>query len=75
VHADDVAQAFERALTRPATIGASLGVTRTTAVDIDVSARLGGALLPYLGLIVGLAFLLLMIVFRSIGSSPPPPSS
>ncbi|MGW0766575.1 MMPL family transporter [Streptomyces sp. NPDC002676] len=41
-------------------------VTGTTAMNIDVSQRLNDALLPYLGLVVGLAFLLLIVVFRSI---------
>ncbi|HWD06425.1 MAG TPA: MMPL family transporter [Amycolatopsis sp.] len=46
--------------------GASLAVTGQTAANIDVSEKLSGAMLPYLALIVGLAFLLLMLVFRSI---------
>ncbi|MEU5049531.1 MMPL family transporter [Streptomyces sp. NPDC021096] len=41
-------------------------VTGTTAVNIDVSQKLNDALLPYLALVVGLAFLLLMVVFRSV---------
>ena len=46
--------------------GASLAVTGQTAANIDVSEKLADAMLPYLALIVGLAFLLLMLVFRSI---------
>ncbi|MEV8320967.1 MMPL family transporter [Streptomyces sp. NPDC059900] len=46
--------------------GASVMVTGTTAMNIDVSQKLNDALLPYLALVVGLAFLLLIIVFRSI---------
>jgi RND superfamily putative drug exporter len=46
--------------------GAKLSVTGQTAANIDVSEKLSGAMLPYLGLIVGLAFILLMLVFRSI---------
>jgi RND superfamily putative drug exporter len=46
--------------------GASIQVTGLTAINIDISDRLGSALLPYLGIVVGLAFLLLMLVFRSI---------
>ncbi|NIH87894.1 MMPL family transporter [Amycolatopsis granulosa] len=46
--------------------GAKLSVTGQTALQIDVSEKLAGAMLPYLGLIVGLAFLLLMLVFRSL---------
>nr|WP_223185695.1 MMPL family transporter [Streptomyces sp. CBMA152] len=41
-------------------------VTGATAMNIDFSQRMNDALLPYLGLVVGLAFLLLMVVFRSI---------
>ncbi|WAL96035.1 MMPL family transporter [Streptomyces sp. Je 1-369] len=46
--------------------GAEIMVTGTTAMNIDVSQKLNDALLPYLALVVGLAFLLLIIVFRSI---------
>jgi RND superfamily putative drug exporter len=48
------------------TTGAEVLVTGTTAMNIDVSQRLNDALVPYLALVVGLAFLLLMIVFRSV---------
>jgi RND superfamily putative drug exporter len=41
-------------------------VTGTTAMNIDFSRKLSDALIPYLGLVVGLAFLLLIVVFRSI---------
>lgn len=43
-----------------------LAVTGQTALQIDVSEKLADAMLPYLALIVGLAFLLLMLVFRSL---------
>jgi RND superfamily putative drug exporter len=46
--------------------GVDIGVTGLTAVNIDVSAKLGGALLPYLAIVVGLAFVLLTLVFRSL---------
>ena len=46
--------------------GAAVYVTGTTAVGIDVSQKLADALIPYLAVIVGLAFILLMLVFRSI---------
>jgi RND superfamily putative drug exporter len=46
--------------------GAQIAVTGQTAANIDVSAKLSGAMLPYLGLIVGLAFILLVLVFRSV---------
>ncbi|MEV6900171.1 MMPL family transporter [Amycolatopsis sp. NPDC051372] len=48
------------------TTGASLAVTGQTAANIDVSEKLSDAMIPYLALIVGLAFILLMLVFRSI---------
>ncbi|MEL3947165.1 MMPL family transporter [Streptomyces sp. LNU-CPARS28] len=46
--------------------GAEVMVTGTTAMNIDVSQKLNDALLPYLALVVGLAFLLLIVVFRSV---------
>ncbi|WJV48180.1 MMPL family transporter [Streptomyces flavofungini] len=46
--------------------GAEVMVTGTTAMNIDVSEKLNDALLPYLALVVGLAFLLLIVVFRSV---------
>ncbi|MFE7614744.1 MMPL family transporter [Streptomyces sp. NPDC057496] len=46
--------------------GATMLVTGTTAVNIDISQKVTGALVPYLALVVGLAFLLLMVVFRSL---------
>ncbi|MBD9733018.1 MMPL family transporter [Streptomyces sp. H28] len=41
-------------------------VTGATAMNIDVSEKLNDALVPYLILVVGLAFLLLIVVFRSV---------
>lgn len=46
--------------------GATIAVTGFTAVIIDFNEKLSDALLPYLSLVVGLSFLLLMLVFRSI---------
>lgn len=46
--------------------GIDLTVTGFTAVGIDISDRLGAALLPFGIFVVGLSFILLMIVFRSI---------
>ena len=46
--------------------GAELGVTGMTAVAVDVSDRLNDALPIYLVVVIGLAFLLLVLVFRSI---------
>ncbi|GAA1443031.1 MMPL family transporter [Leifsonia poae] len=46
--------------------GVDLKVTGNTAAQIDVSDRLGGALLPFGILVVGLSLVLLTMVFRSI---------
>lgn len=46
--------------------GVDLTVTGFTAVAIDISDRLGAALVPFGIFVVGLSFILLMIVFRSI---------
>ncbi|MEI5522058.1 MMPL family transporter [Streptomyces brasiliscabiei] len=45
---------------------AEVVVTGTTALNIDVSDKLGDALVPYLLVVVGLAVILLLLVFRSI---------
>ncbi|WP_280876269.1 MMPL family transporter [Streptomyces pseudovenezuelae] len=41
-------------------------VTGTTALNIDVSDKFSAAIVPYLALVVGLAILVLILVFRSI---------
>lgn len=46
--------------------GAEVLVTGRTALNIDISTAMSDALLPYLGVVVGLAVLLLTVVFRSI---------
>ena len=46
--------------------GTTIGVTGLTAITTDVSERLSHALPIYLAVVIGLAFLLLMLVFRSI---------
>ncbi|MCW5253790.1 MMPL family transporter [Streptomyces sp. SHP 1-2] len=46
--------------------GSEVLVTGATAMSIDVSQKLNDALVPYLVLVVGLAFLLLIVVFRSV---------
>lgn len=46
--------------------GPGVAVTGRTAIDVDTSRKLAGAMAGYLLLVVGLAFLLLMIVFRSV---------
>ncbi|MFJ5266248.1 MMPL family transporter [Streptomyces sp. NPDC088387] len=45
---------------------ADIYVTGATAMNIDFSQKMNDALVPYLALVVGLAFLLLIAVFRSI---------
>ncbi|MGV8841113.1 MAG: MMPL family transporter [Bauldia sp.] len=46
--------------------GVWVGVTGQSAIEFDVSARLADALLPYMLVVVGLALILLLLVFRSI---------
>ncbi|GAA1481994.1 MMPL family transporter [Gordonia sinesedis] len=46
--------------------GAAVNVGGQTAIMSDISSKLSSALLPFLILVVGLAFIILMIVFRSI---------
>jgi len=41
-------------------------VTGTTALNIDIASKVQSALLPYIAVVVGLAVLLLLVVFRSI---------
>ncbi|MFD5633479.1 MMPL family transporter [Streptomyces sp. NPDC127077] len=48
------------------THGAPVLVTGQTGMKVDFSEKINGALLPYLGITVGLAVLLLMLVFRSV---------
>ncbi|UXY20975.1 MMPL family transporter [Streptomyces cynarae] len=46
--------------------GASFEVTGTTALNIDIADKVQAALVPYLGVVVGLAVVLLLVVFRSL---------
>ncbi|MDQ7906190.1 MMPL family transporter [Phytohabitans sp. ZYX-F-186] len=46
--------------------GPSVGVTGVTAIGIDISELLSASLVPFALLVVGLAFLLLMVAFRSL---------
>ena len=46
--------------------GAEVGMTGLTAVQLDITERLEAAMTPYLAIVVGLAILLLLLVFRSI---------
>ena len=43
-----------------------VSVTGATAVGIDISNRLSGALIPFGAIVVGLSIILLMMVFRSV---------
>ncbi|MFE9677506.1 MMPL family transporter [Streptomyces sp. NPDC006259] len=49
-----------------AATGATFEVTGSTALNIDLSGKVQAALIPYLVVVVGLAILLLMVVFRSL---------
>ncbi|MEE1943353.1 MMPL family transporter [Streptomyces sp. TRM 70361] len=46
--------------------GVTFAVTGTTAVDIDIAEKVQSALVPYLIVVVGLAVVLLLLVFRSL---------
>ncbi|WP_328222854.1 MMPL family transporter [Streptomyces sp. NBC_00104] len=46
--------------------GATFEVTGSTALNIDISGKVQSALVPYLLVVVGLAVILLMVVFRSL---------
>ncbi|WP_347756412.1 MMPL family transporter [Agrococcus sp. ProA11] len=63
----DVVNAIrDAAPTLAAEYGTPIAVTGSTAVQIDVSQRLSAALLPFGAVVVSLAIVLLMLVFRSI---------
>ncbi|AMW11794.1 hypothetical protein A4E84_21215 [Streptomyces qaidamensis] len=46
--------------------GASYEVTGSTAMNIDIAEKVQAALIPYLVVVVGLAIVLLLVVFRSL---------
>ena len=46
--------------------GTEIGLTGLTAVQLDITERLEEAMAPYLAIVVGLAIVLLLLVFRSI---------
>uniref|UniRef100_UPI0035CAE6EC MMPL family transporter n=1 Tax=uncultured Amnibacterium sp. TaxID=1631851 RepID=UPI0035CAE6EC len=56
----DLSAGFERQYDMP------VSVTGSTAVQIDISDRLGSALVPFVLVVVGLSVILLMAVFRSL---------
>ncbi|MFF2045702.1 MMPL family transporter [Kitasatospora sp. NPDC058170] len=63
----DLVQAIrDRADGLRTTTGAAVLVSGATAMNIDVSQKLTDALVPYLAVVVGLAVLLLLVVFRSV---------
>lgn len=51
---------------RNTNVGAPFGITGATAIFDDISDRLREVLLPYVGIVLALAFLVLLLVFRSI---------
>ncbi|MFD5898467.1 MMPL family transporter [Streptomyces sp. NPDC060366] len=63
---DLVADIRERSTAAEGGSGAQVMVTGPTALNIDVSAKLGEAMVPYLAIVVGLALILLLLVFRSL---------
>jgi len=63
---DLVASIRDLAPSLKAQYGTSIAVTGATAVGIDISNRLSGALLPFGAIVVGLSIILLMMVFRSV---------
>jgi len=46
--------------------GVDFVVTGTAAANIDISEKLGGALVPFIALVIGLTLVLLTLVFRSL---------
>ncbi|WP_212988104.1 MMPL family transporter [Actinoplanes auranticolor] len=44
----------------------SYEITGTTALDIDMARKTQSALVPYVSIVIGLAVLLLLVVFRSV---------
>ncbi|MGW1498750.1 MMPL family transporter [Streptomyces mirabilis] len=46
--------------------GATVQVTGSTAVSVDVAAKLNSALIPFASVVIGLSLLLLLLVFRSL---------
>lgn len=68
--AEETAELVETIREQTATVegatGAEVSVTGATAVLVDFNQKMADSLLPYLGLVVGLSFVLLMLVFRSV---------
>lgn len=49
-----------------ATTGATIGITGLMAIQEDISETLSNAFIPYFSVVIGLAIILLLLVFRSI---------
>lgn len=63
----DLVQALRGAVSDvEADTGAGVLVTGRTALNIDISEAMADALIPYLTVVIGLAVLLLTVVFRSV---------
>ncbi|MEU4605995.1 MMPL family transporter [Kribbella sp. NPDC023972] len=62
----DLVKNLRTAVQPLATGDATISVTGNTAVGVDVSNKLSGALPTYLLLVIGLSFLLLLLAFRSL---------
>ncbi|QCX74060.1 Membrane protein YdfJ [Streptomyces sp. YIM 121038] len=63
----DLVQAIRSAVSDvEADTGAGVLVTGKTALNIDISEAMADALIPYLTVVIGLAVLLLTVVFRSV---------
>ena len=59
-HLRDYQQNFEKSTS------GSYGITGITPIFDDISEKLNDVLLPYIAIVLGLAFLVLMVVFRSL---------
>ena len=59
-HLRDYQQEFEDST------GGSYGITGITPIFDDISQKLSDVLVPYISIVLGLAFLVLMLVFRSL---------
>jgi RND superfamily putative drug exporter len=62
----DLVHRIRASVGRLAGASGSIGVTGTTAIGVDVSAKLTAALPKYLVVVIGLSFLLLLLAFRSV---------
>ncbi|MGP6173761.1 MMPL family transporter [Corynebacterium sp. A21] len=63
---ETLSQLRSEADTFAAETGASYGITGVTPIYDDISERLGSVLIPYIAIVLILAFLVLLLVFRSI---------